>query len=122
MADRLEHLSDLAVPPFANRDADRCVRDRFADVFHGARGPTPARWKTSRSSGDSRARVWWADYLHLRRFCFVPIDDNSASQSREVMFIRGSEDARFVDACDAVPRMRQPRGEVAVVGQQQQPF
>ena len=34
--------------------------------------------------------------------------------------VRHAGDARLVRALDAVPRVRQPRGEVAVVGQQQQ--
>ena len=45
-----------------------------------------------------------------------------AREPIEIVLVGHAEDARLVDARDAVARMRQPRREVAVVGQQQQAF
>ena len=45
-----------------------------------------------------------------------------AREPVEIVRVGHAEHARLVDARDAVARMRQPRREVAVVGQQQQAF
>jgi len=93
MTDGLEHLSHLPIPSFANRDAKRCAP--FLAAGH---------------------------YVHLRRSGSTTIDRHTAREPIEIVRVRYTEDACFVHTRDAVARMRQPRREVTVVGQEQQPF
>ena len=50
------------------------------------------------------------------------VDHHPALQPIEIVRVGDAEHLRLVHARDAVARMRQPRREVAVVHQQQQPF
>ena len=58
----------------------------------------------------------------LRRLGPVSVDDDAARQAPQIVVVGHPEHARFVHARDAVARVRQAGGQVAVVGQQQQPF
>src|SRR5437867_9631680 len=131
MADRVTHLAHLAVAPFPHCDLEQGVAVAFAAaraqgcrvIIYGPRGPAPAGWKTSRSSVDSRARVKAvAEHSDLSPFGAPAVDDQTASEPIEVVRVGDAEYPRFVHAGDAVARMREPRRQIAVVGQQQQPF
>ena len=50
------------------------------------------------------------------------IDRDALGELRQIVLIGHSEDACFVDAGNAVARMRQSRGEIAIVGQDQEAF
>ena len=71
---------------------------------------------------DDDAQVPGAEGLHVRGPRLVAVDDDPFLQPIEIVVVWHAEDAGFVDARDAVAGMRQLRGEIAVVGQQQQPL
>ena len=50
------------------------------------------------------------------------VDRHAASQAIEIVGVGHAQHLGLVHARDTVARMRQARGEVAVVGQDQQPF
>ena len=94
MADRLAHLPHLPVAPLV--DGDR------------------------RSVGLTGLAA--AVQLDLGRRRAAAVDHDAAREPVEIVRVGHAEDARLVDARDAVARMGEPRRQVAVVGQQQQPF
>ena len=60
--------------------------------------------------------------LDVGRLRAAPVDDDAA-RSRSRSCASGTpSDARLIHARDAVARVREPRGEIAVVGEHQQPF
>jgi hypothetical protein len=93
--DRVAHLPHLTVASLSNGDDQRgaVLAAASARTEHDLRG-------TGRAA----------------------VDGDTARQPIEVARVGDAQDARFVDPRDAVPRMREPGGEVAVVGQQQQPL
>jgi hypothetical protein len=92
VTDRFEHLADLPIAPFAHGDP-QC----------GA--PLPL-----------------AEHHDFRRFGAPPVDGHAARQPLQVVGIRHPGDHDFIDPRHAVARVRQPRREISVVGEQQQPF
>src|SRR6188508_3268143 len=55
-----------------------------------------------------------------RRQRTVTVERYALAQTGQRVFVRSSSDARLICAFDAVPRVSEPRGEVAVVGEEQQ--
>ena len=96
MADRFAHPAHLAVASFADRERQHAV----------AIVPAAALQQRSTSAGSVRR----------------PSSGMPARSRSSASLVRHAGDARLVGALDAVARMRQPRREVAVVGQQQQPL
>ena len=94
VADRVAHLPHLPIPSFADRD-DECRVVGFA--------------------------LRWQD-LHLGGSRSPAVDHQTAGEPIEIVRVRHAEDARLVNADDAMAWVRQPRRQVAVIGEQQQPL
>ncbi len=92
MADRVAHLSYLAIAPLANRNRQR-----------GVSGFAPGQLDVGRRRPAS-------------------LDHHAAREPGEIARIGQPEHARLVDARHAVAGMGEPRREVAVIGQYQQAF
>jgi hypothetical protein len=91
MADRVAHLPHLAVAAFADRHDERGL------LGVAAVGLQP----------------------DIGGLGSAPVDDETSRKAREIALVRDAEDARFIDARDTVARVREPRRQVAVVGEQQ---
>jgi hypothetical protein len=96
MSDRLEHLSHLPLTPFVNRELD-------GRLIPGA-------------------RVRRVDETRLGWRGAAPLDRHAFFEALDRMIVRHPADARVVDLVDFVPRMRQAVRQLAIVGEQQQPF
>jgi hypothetical protein len=94
MADRVAHVPDLTVPAFMQRDAEHAV------LIVAPPG----------------------QQFDVRRCRAAPFDHHAARQTLEIMRIRHPEHACFVHTLDAVPRVRETRRKIAVVGQNEQPL
>ena len=68
------------------------------------------------------AHMAGAEDLHLSRPGFVAVDDDALLQAGQVMIVGYAEDPCFIHPCHAVARVREFRGEVAVIGQNEEPF
>ena len=68
------------------------------------------------------AQVAGAERLHVGRPGLLAVDDDAFLKAIEIVVVGHAEDPRLVHARHAVTRMGQLRGEVAVVGQDEQPF
>ena len=88
MTDGVEHVADLAVSPFMNRD------------LKGRMTIAAARYE-----------------VDVRRRHPMSLDRHTAREPIEIVRIRNTQDLGFVYASDAVTRVRQPRGQLAVVGE-----
>ena len=95
MPDRIAHLANLSRAPFVDRNAER-----------GGLSLRPARGKE----------------LDLGRARTTAVDDHPARQALEVVRIGNAEHFDLIDPLDLVARMGQGGGEVAVVGENQEPF
>lgn len=94
MTDGFAHPADLAVASFADADEDHRL------VF--------AQRRATRARGGRRRPA--------------AVDHHALREPTERAGFRHAADARFVEALDAVARMGEPRGQLAVVGQEQQAF
>jgi hypothetical protein len=56
------------------------------------------------------------------RHCAVAVERDARPEPVQRLFVRHPRDPGFIGALDAVTRMRELGGELAVVGQEQQPF
>ena len=109
MSDGFAHPSNLAVPPFANRDQHHAI--------HALIGGHPfARRRTAAMERTA------AEQLHLRRHGPPSIKWNPAPQLFDRAVVRRSRHIRLVGPFHLMARVSQPRGQVAVVGEEQQPF
>jgi hypothetical protein len=96
MTDSLEHPPHLAVASFGNHDRhDRFVAGALLDLAQDA---------------------------HRCRSRALAVERDASAKALERALVRHAADADLIFASDAVPRMRQPRRELAVARQQQQPF
>ena len=93
--DRISHLADLPRAPFVN-----CHAQYGRVAFSAA----------------------LAQQLDLRRARTSSFDDDAARETIDVMRVWNPQYLRFVHALDLVLRMCQRGGEIAVVGQDEQPF
>jgi len=94
--DGVAHVADLAGAPFVDGNRQQRL------ILPGA-----------------EARLHHADH---RRRGAAALDRHAAPQALERALAGHAADARVVLALDLVARVQQPRGELAVVGQQQQAF
>ena len=61
-------------------------------------------------------------HLHESRLRAPAFDADALGESGNVVCVGHAQHARFIDTRDGVPRMREARGQFAVVGQDQQPL
>src|SRR5262245_57075415 len=93
VADRVEHVANLPVPSFVDGDVDGRV--------------TIAA--TRQQAYDACGHA-------------LSLDGDAAREPVEIVRVRNAQHPRLVNPGNAVPRVRQSRGEVAVIGQDQEPF
>ena len=79
-------------------------------------------WIVTRRTDVSPSVRRSAQQLDVRRAGAAALDDDAARQPIDVVRVGHAEHLRFVHALDLVPGMGQRGGEIAVVGQNQQPF
>ena len=96
MSDGLAHAAHLTIASFANRHFED------ADIVF--------------------AFVEFADEAHFGGGGTAIVDDDAARETFEGAGVWDAAHARLVDARHFMPRMRQARGEFAVVGEEQQSF
>lgn len=92
MPDGVEHVADLTVPTFMNRD------------LYG-RMTSAARQK-----------------MDMRRCHPMALDGDPTREPIEIVRIWNPQDLSFIDASDAVTRVGEPRGQIAVVREHKQTF
>ena len=92
MPDSFAHATYLAVASFADRDEQHAVA--IAPAF--------------------------VDEYHRRGQRATPLERHAMTKAFQRLLVRHTRNTRLVCAFDAVPRMRETRGEITVVGQQQQ--
>jgi hypothetical protein len=96
VADRLAHPTHLAVPPFAQRNLQTCVRFSTSLL----------------NSADA----------HAGRHRPAAVDDDAARQASKVAGVGLTQQAGIIDALEFVPRMADALGKIAIIREQQQPF
>src|SRR5688572_3194377 len=114
MADRLAHPPYLAVASLADSDEENAMCPLVAGLLTFVRRP----FTGCRAFLGGRP----AQQLHVRGHRPPAVERDPAAQPADRLLIRCSGDIRLVGPFDFVTRMRQARGEIAVVCQQQQPF
>ncbi len=105
----------LRVPDGADRhtfERGHRVTDRVAHLSHLTVSSFANRDDQVAGTGD----------LHVRRLCAAILDRHTLRQPIDVVAIGFAEHPHVVHARDAVARMRETRGEIAVVGEQEQTF
>lgn len=91
------------------------VADRLA---HPSNLPVP-----SLTNADDEDRCAASlDQLDVRRTGSLAVDDHPATQTLDFVLVRYAGDASFVHPGDAVPRVREPRRQIPVVRENEQPL
>jgi hypothetical protein len=104
VAHRLAHPPHLAIPPFADRDEQHAFTLR-----------TPVESGFRRTSS-------FVQQHDIRRQRPPAIEGNAPPEPLDGVVVRNAGHVCFVRALDAMPRMREHRGQFAVVREEQQAF